>query len=144
MIEVRRSTASIDLELQASREECLAKVRGITNEIRTGYFNAYVEQGTLLAEKVNEAVDYMMVYPAPADPVDHALLLAEVGETGQDAYQVAQFYLGSRAIWKQAAAAMEGPRNAAINAINEATDRSSIEAALNAFQTAMEALNAGT
>ncbi|MEM7670193.1 MAG: hypothetical protein AAF317_13815 [Pseudomonadota bacterium] len=136
-----RSAASLAIDLETRRAAALEEVRLASEPFRAAYITKLTGQDMLYVEKRDEAMAYVAEPTPPTDMTEYALLEAEIGVTAPDAYAVAQYYLNLKHIGKQAFAALERPRLAAVLAIEEAATLAEIETALSTFHTELEALS---
>lgn len=136
-----RSATSKAVEMGRHRAAAMEQVNSAVRRVRALFVTDLPGQEMLYIRKEAQARGYLAESPEPADASAYPLIAAEVGITAPTAAQVAQVYLNLAAIWESVGAALESVRLGAVAAIEVATSRAEIDAALATFATQMEALS---
>lgn len=140
MTVVRRNAASVAAfearVLALSRESAITEVNRVAGEVRSRFVTVIPGQEMIYLIKEAEARAFL----ADLAPVlsDYPFVSAEIGITGTTAEEVAQVYVNLAAILRATAAQLETARLGTIAAIEAATAPAAIEAALGAYQAALE------
>ncbi len=118
MTVIRRNQASLALlaadRLAAARAAAVAEINAWAAQERLAYITVIPGQEMIYMAKEAEARAWL-ADPAP-DMMAYPLLSAEVGITAPDVYQLAQLWVNLAALWRDAAARIEGERLIRINA----------------------------
>lgn len=123
--------------LEEARTAALARALELRAAARLLYITDIPGQDAIYASKLEEARAYL----ADAEPVaaDYPLIWSEVGVTAPTAIEVAQVFLNLNALWKAAAAAIDGAYFGAQAAIMAASNGAEMQAALDALAGAFDA-----
>lgn len=122
-------------ELEASRSEASRQINNFIGHIRTKFVTVIPAQDMVYQAKEAEAKAYL-TDPAPVE-ADYPFIHAEIGITGDSAWQVAQVYANQALILRQTAAQLETVRLGHIAMIEAATDDEAIDLALTQFHAAL-------
>lgn len=124
-------------ELEEARTAALARALELRAAARLLYITDIPGQDAIYASKLEEARAYL----ADADPAtaDYPLIWSEVGVTAPTAADVAQVFLNLNALWKAAAAGIDGAYFGAQAAIMAASNGAEMQAALDALAVAFDA-----
>lgn len=133
-----RTEADLVAQLQNSKIRAIRAVNAGAAGVRTKFVTVIPGQEMLYLRKEAEAL--MWVADPDPDLVNYPLIAAEIGITGEDGDQIAQVWLNMAAIWVDVAARLEATRLAAIGRISAAQAEGEVEAALDAFNTAVAPL----
>jgi hypothetical protein len=106
-------------------------------EVRSRFVTVIPGQEMIYLIKEAEARSFL-ADPAPV-LADYPFVSAEIGITGANAGQVAQVYVNLAAVLRATAAQLETARLGTIAAVEAATDPAGIEAAVAAYEAALEA-----
>lgn len=125
-------------EIVEAKTNTIAAINNAIGVIRSKFITVIPAQDMLYQAKEAEAKAYL----TDADPVvaDYPFIHAEIGITGQDAWQVAQVYVNQAMILRQVAAQLETVRLGHIAMVEAATDVEAIDAALLAFEAIIQAV----
>ena len=101
------------------------------SKVRSLYITDISGQEMIYTMKRDEAVAYLN----DSDPIlsDYPLISAEIGVTATTAYEVAQTYINMSAIFTQALSALENIRLIAVSTIEDATEKTGVDTALDNF-----------
>ncbi|MBD3788144.1 MAG: hypothetical protein IE922_14475, partial [Sphingomonadales bacterium] len=123
--------------LEAARAAALARALELRAAARMHYITDIPGQDAIYASKLEEARAFL----ADAEPVaaDYPLIWSEVGVTAPTAAEVAQVFLNLNALWKSAAAGIDGAYFGAQAAIMAASNEADMIAALDALAVAINA-----
>lgn len=133
-----RSPEQVLADLQAAQAEAVAKVNAAVGQVRRRFVTDIPGQDMLYLRKEAEAARWISD-PEP-DLADYPLIAAEIGITAEDGDQMAQIWINMADLWAGIAAQLETLRLGHIAQVEVAADQAGIEAALSAFQQALEAL----
>jgi len=133
MREFRRSTASLDAELDAQKSEAIARVQEAAGAVRLRYVTDLPGQEMIYREKLAEAISYVALPVEPENPTDFPFIAAEIGITAATPYEVAQIFLNKAGLWKAIGAALETARLQAVSDVEAAGDVTGIAAAEAAY-----------
>lgn len=136
---VTRSAASLSYELVQRQTEAVAVINATIGQKRTKYITAIAGQGMIYADKEAEAKAYLALDPAPADLTAFQWMPGEIGVTAPDAYQLAQVWMNTAALWRVVGPQIEQLRLSSIAQVQAATTVTAIDAILTSFHTATEA-----
>ncbi len=106
---------------------------------RLRYITDLPGQEAIYQEKRDEASRYISE-GRPSDLFDYPMLAAEAGVTAPTASDLADMWIALNMQWKEVAAKLEKNRMTAIKAVEAATDRAEIDAALETLNAALAAL----
>ena len=119
MTVIRRNTAALARlaadRLAAARAAAVAKINTWAAQERLKYITDLPGQEMVYMAKETEARAWLAA-PAP-DVTAYPLLSAEIGITAPDADQLAQVWVNLAAMWRGAAAGIEGERLSRIKAV---------------------------
>jgi len=119
MTVIRRNPASLALlaadRLAAANAAAVAEINAWAAQERLAYITVLPGQEMIYMAKDAEARAWL-ADPAP-DMAAYSLLSAEVGITAPDAYQLAQLWVNLAALWRVAAARIEGERLSRIKGV---------------------------
>lgn len=118
--------------LEQARAAGIAWVNTLSGVVRRKFITDIPGQEAIYLMKLDEAQAWT-ADPAP-DMQKYPLIAAEIGITGQDAYQVAQVYMNLSGIYVEAASQLETARLGAIAVIETATTVAEIDAATAALE----------
>ena len=108
------------------------------SKVRSSYVTDISGQEMIYTMKRDEVVAYLN----DSDPIpsDYPLISAEIGITATTAYEVAQIFINMSAMLTQALAALENIRLITTAAIEGATEKTSVDTALNSFSAGLSSL----
>ena len=119
MTVIRRNQASLAQlaadRLAVAREAAVAEINAWAAQERLAYITVMPGQEMIYMAKEAEARAWL-ADPAP-EMAAYPLLAAEVGITAPDAYQLAQLWVNLAALWRVAAARIEGERLSRIKGV---------------------------
>ena len=123
--------------LEAARTAALARGLEMRAAARLLYITDIPGQDAIYQAKLEEARAYVL----DADPAaaDYPLIWSEVGVTAPTAAEVAQVFLNLNAMWKSAAALIDGVYFGAQAAIMAASNEAEMQAALDVLAGAVNA-----
>ncbi|MCU0904427.1 MAG: hypothetical protein MUE83_11200 [Tabrizicola sp.] len=130
--------------LDRARAEAVARINAGIADLRRLYFTDITGQDAVYLEKRAEAVAYVAQVNHGGPPetlTDYPLLDSEVGVTAPDPWQLAQLWLNRADLFKRIAAATEGHRLRAVNAIAAARDHNRIDNIVQDFNQALNGLS---
>jgi len=115
MTVIRRNQASLAQlaadRLAVAREAAVAEINAWAAQERLAYITVMPGQEMIYMAKEAEARAYLV------DSTIGPMLAAEVGITAPDAYQLAQLWVNLAALWRVAAARIEGERLSRIKGV---------------------------
>ncbi|WP_444461601.1 hypothetical protein [Rhodobacter capsulatus] len=120
-----RTIDQIAAELVAYRLRAFASVNRHASDARKRYITDIAGQDMLYLRKEAEAAAFLK--DTAPDLQMYPLIAAEIGITGQDAFQIAQIWLNMSAIWIEKAAEIEAIRLGYIAQINTSDEKSQID-----------------
>lgn len=119
--------------LWAYQKKTINTITILTNAIRFNYITDIPGQQMLYYRKFDQAREYLATPPQPVIPGTYGLLVAEVGITGADVYQVAQVILNAANAWEAIAVVLEPARRVRMNEVVDAYFIEDCDIALAAF-----------
>lgn len=128
MLVLNRSEASKGIELEAYKKKSIATVNEVCGEVRSKYVTISPGQELVYTEKKAEALAYLAADPEPTDLADFPFIAAEIGQTGESAYEVAQVIANLSAMWLAVGSGIEQIRVSSINAIKASASEAEIDA----------------
>jgi hypothetical protein len=129
---------TIRKDIAGLRTAGIARVNAAAGQVRARFVTLIPAQDMVYLDKGAEAQRFLSAYPSPEDAPevidpDPALgfpwIAAEVGITAPSGFAVAQVYVQGAALSRQAGAAIDGVRLAAVRAIELAETPAEIAAA---------------
>jgi len=141
MVIVTRDTAAIAearaAQLESVRVAAIARINAEVGRVREKYITDLPGQDAIYQAKEAEAARYLAEAPETLD--GYPFMAAEVGILAPTAADVAAIWIGMGAHWRTVAAAMEGLRMAATNAVNASDSPAEVEGHVAGFLSQMEA-----
>lgn len=133
-----RTEEDLVREVAEAKDNAVVTINKAIGEIRSRFVTVIPAQDMLYQAKEAEAKAYL-TDPAPIAS-EYPFIHAEIGITGQDAWQVAQVYVNQALILRHTAAQLETVRLGHIAMVEAATEVGAVEAALSSFNQVVEAL----
>lgn len=121
-----------------AKDAAIVTINSAIGKIRSRFVTVIPAQDMLYQAKEAEAKEYLSD-PAPIE-TDYPFIHAEIGITGDDAWQVAQVYVNQSLILRQTAAQLETVRLGHIAMVEAATHVEAVEVALSSFNQVLETL----
>ena len=118
--------------LAVAKSEVIARVNAAVTAARRLYVTELPGQEMIYMAKEAEALRYLSL-PEP-DLSEYPLLSAEVGITAPSAHELAQIWANMGALWRYAAAQIEGMRMTALIAIDAAQNEADLDKILSALE----------
>ena len=106
--------------LEAYQAQMTDVINDVTTGIRGKYLTEIPGQQMLYYRKLEQARAYLATPPLPVTPGTYGLLVAEIGITGSDVYQVAQVILNAANAWEVVSVVLEPARLIRIGEIRNA------------------------
>lgn len=119
-----RDAAALAADLAAAKAAAIAQVNAWAGRERARYVTIAPAQEMIYLAKEVEALRYLA--DTDPDPADYPLIVAEVGVTAPDAYQIAQIWAYMAGLWRQVAAQIEAARLGTIAQIEAAEDEAAL------------------
>ena len=126
-----------DKILADHKTSCVQTVNRLAGNIRTLFVTNLPAQDMIYLRKEQEAKAYLLA--VDPDPSQYPMIQAEIGITGDTAYEIAQTWLNLSNQWVTIAASLETPRLSYIEQIMLAQTTRDCDSLLDSFRDEMSA-----
>ncbi len=134
-----KTAAELATEFVRAKANAITEINRKIGSIRSKFVTVIPAQDMVYQAKEAEAKAYLADL-APVE-ADYPFIHAEIGITGDSAWQVAQVYVNQALILRQTAAQLEAVRLGHVAMVEAATDIETIDAILMAFGTSIQAVS---
>lgn len=128
-------------DLTEARAAAAARINSAAGLARSKFVTEIPAQQMIYLAKESEARRYLAEPVEPVDLSSFPLISAEIGITGETAYQIATIWVFMAENWTQIAASIEAARLTGVNAVATAASLTQIDAAVSIALSSFEQIS---